>query len=51
MPVKGLNFIPSVVLEKKRQIAFYRELLINSYVIFGTNEEFAKSVNDNFILL
>ena len=28
-------------------MAFYRELLINSYVIFGTNGELAKSENDN----
>ena len=51
MPVKGLNLIPSVVLEKQRQIAYYRELLINSYVIFRTDEEFEKSKNDNFRLL
>ena len=34
MPVKGLNL---VVLGKYRQVAYYRELLIKRYVIFGTN--------------
>ena len=52
MPVKGLNFILSVVLEKwRRQITYYRESLINSYAIFGTNLEFEKSENDCFRLL
>ena len=37
--------------EEIRQIACYRELLINSYVIFDTNEEFEKAENDNFRLL
>ena len=48
MPVKGLNFIPSAILEKQRQIAYYRESLINSCIIFGTNGEFEKSENENF---
>ena len=40
MPVKGLNFIPSEVQEKGKQEGFFREILINSYVIFGINGEF-----------
>ena len=33
-----------------REIAYYRKLLINSYVIFGTNGEFEKSETTIFDL-
>ena len=46
MPVTGLNFISSVVCDELKQIAFYRELLINSNVIFGTNGQFENLEND-----